>query len=133
MSNSFVPFGEPTGKISKIQTDRGLILSTRKSMERPVADRLGPLGVNFINVKRTNCFMNVVLAALLHTCNQRKAAKQRLYEKFVCLTLMKLTTDHNHKPSRKVEADFVKTKRLQDFRSEEGKLSCHSRFDQTIL
>ena len=71
MSNSFVPFGEPSGKISKIQTDRGLVLSTRKSMERTVADRLGPL-------------------------------------------------DQNHKPSRKVEADFVKTKRLQEFRSEEG-------------
>ncbi len=49
-------------------------------------------GVNFINVKHTNFSYKMSFRQLLLcTCNQKKPPKRHSYEKFVRLTLMKLT------------------------------------------
>jgi len=47
------------------------------------------LGVNFINVKRTNFFYERRVSAAFSS--YMYVEKRRLYEKFVRLTLMKLT------------------------------------------
>jgi len=49
-------------------------------------------GVNFINVKRTNFLYKRHFGSFNYVhVTRKKLSKQRLYEKFVCLKLMKLT------------------------------------------
>jgi len=60
--------------------------------QRKIMVKLTRIGVNFINILRTNFLYKCCFGSFsLVTCTSKKLPKQRLYEKFVSKMLVKLT------------------------------------------
>jgi len=58
-----------------------------------IGSRITATGVNFIKILRANFSYKPLFSSFsLVTCEKKKLPKRLLYAKFVCKTLMKLTT-----------------------------------------